>query len=1029
MRSPCIPALRFILSVLLTVPLMLSNAESPDDPEFSPASHYEGQFSGKSATVSEPAPAPAPAPTAKPAKPGKGKKNKAAAQNAPAEDDEAPPADGGLDLSRVQTTSPLIAPDAKPSEAALAIARWATQPSTGPEGRPLPLAGTWDTTEWSSAYLAEMIQKGHYVNIAFPDPSGKAIRASTPETDELIRTLYKPALEFARANRLPIVFRGWNWAESPVKYQKRKQQMDKVEIPTDQLANILVNGKPDKKGTDPFGPIEAWEDWGRFWMGNEMMKQIQAIYPDPPLVIFLNNNEAGEMLSSAGVEKQDRFLAKFGPGPHSTEFLNKAVREGYAERYAAMFKAGNEALVEPAWKKNIRYIAYNTIAGAAYIGNEGAPKPGLHFDSTLGWTQWRLYNGSMPESYDNDWQAGKRDNRPGGMQTEAGGLYAMQKLVFAEDPDFFWTSIIWDGGVVSEVFRVPRQSSKTYVYATSGQRWSFERYEGWTQFVLWATRPRMMYEFRGMEPMDAMRNGTWMAMVNSTDRVWTNPVLGEFWRFGELVPNTAEDPWFNDLRPDAPKWLKDLKRWYLLTCDANPPRKTWENGTILNVFAQALVLGKAPHRRWLVYAHAPNGAVANATVKLPDFGDVKLPSVPLSGSFFTVEESGRSIKPLLEGGPEQLTVRIVKAPNADKTDSNWFKPGQPVPLEAAVGHAPGKQFTKFTWRFGDGETLDQKVLAGVRHTFKKPGVYMVGVEAHTADGPALMDQVAVYVGNPPDESVVYDLPLDEAIAWRGPWQGVGENGRELATYQHVPNRGSVPNPILTGGKFVDDPERGRVLELNEETGGIWLVRNKETVLREKSGKLNKGNGGTDVTDRTISFWFKAEDVNKRQVLYAEGFAMIGVNIYLDQGRLYAGSWATSDNSKLDSRNPVYGYGWNGDWISTEPLEAGRWYHVTWMLRGGTNSVQPDCQSLYLNGKLVGRAPGASLPVEYIPPRVGRTNMGGDDSSGKKRSVTRFHDQETIDSLSGKELKNVNALPTFRGRIDDFKFLNKAVENP
>jgi hypothetical protein len=127
------------------------------------------------------------------------------------------------------------------------------------------------------------------------------------------------------------------------------------------------------------------------------------------------------------------------------------------------------------------------------------------------------------------------------------------------------------------------------------------------------------------------------------------------------------------------------------------------------------------------------------------------------------------------------------------------------------------------------------------------------------------------------------------------------------------------------------------------------------------------------------------------------------------------------------QDPMYGYNWKGDWIIAGPIETGRWYHVAWVLKDGANKVEPDKQSLYLDGKLVGKAPGASIPVEYVPPRVGRTNMGGDTQAGKQRTITRFHDEEERRQMKPKDLNVANQIPAFRGRIDDFRFVNAAEE--
>jgi len=869
------------------------------------------------------------------------------------------------------------------------ISRWATLPSVGPEGRPLPLAGSWMAEGmWGPNRFVEMIKQGHHVLITFIDPHFVAARAhyGARGFDQRVRERieeYRPALEFAREHNLPIAIRGWNWDHRVVLYQQEiLARMTDRKITPDIDARMLENGEPTNL-IDPFGPVEAWREWGTFWFGHEIIRKMQEIYPNPPMVIFLNNNEGPKVRSAGQInEKCDRFVAKFGKGPHTNEFKEKAIREGYEELFAALFESAREALIEPAWKKNVRFVAYNNLWGTGSIGQGGNPHSGIGFNAEEGWTQWRMYDGGMPELYDNDWQPGKTDYTPWSPQTEAMNYYSAQPLIFAEEPNFYWSAITWDGGRVSNAWRGRRSASKTYTYVTRGQRWDFERYEGWVQFSLWTTRPRSYREFRSPAfDVHALANGTWMAMVHSVDRPWNNETLREFWRFGELVPNRDEQPWFNGLTEDHPQWVRDLDRWYLLTCDANPPRAEWAGNTKLRVFAQALVLGEAPERRWLIYAHAPLGAVAGPTVKLPGFKDVTLESVPKSGSFFLLKEADGSLESVIVGGPDELALQA---------DKKWTLPGETVRFEANVVHAPGKTFTGFTWSFGDGATLDQNELAPVEHAFGETGEYLVTVQGHFADGGSLIEQVAVFVGTQPAETVVYDLPLKEAFAWEGPWDDGGEPDHELVAYRHLPNRGRAPSPVIVGGTFVEDAERGSVLEINGEPDAVWLIRNRDTVMDEE-GHANK----------TLSLWFKAQDTAARQVLYAQGHHLVGFNIYIHDGRVYAGSYAPVDG-KIFDWFPVPGRKFDGHWLSSE-IEPDRWYHVALVLRNATTQVQDDKQHLYVDGELVESGFGVRIPRQYGVARIGCGPIG-------KNLLMRFHDGET----------DVKKVSTFRGRLAGFR---------
>ena len=52
---------------------------------------------------------------------------------------------------------------------------------------------------------------------------------------------------------------------------------------------------------------------GRVWTDNLFLKKIQEWYPDPPLVLFISNNEHSKLQWSE-VEMSKRYLDTYGPG-------------------------------------------------------------------------------------------------------------------------------------------------------------------------------------------------------------------------------------------------------------------------------------------------------------------------------------------------------------------------------------------------------------------------------------------------------------------------------------------------------------------------------------------------------------------------------------------------------------------------------------------------------------------------------------------------------------------------------------------
>ncbi len=878
--------------------------------------------------------------------------------------------------------------------AASGIAAWAQLvEADGPQGRPLPLTGSWMADRmFGPDRFVEMIEAGHYVMPTFSGISLGVIRRHLQADDALDKQLesWRPALDYARRHKLPIAFREWNWSSMPPGYQQLVARLEDREIPLDEDLRVIEDGKPGR-ATDPFGPVEGWRQWGEIWFGNRLLRGVQEIYPNPPMVIFLNNNEGPKVRSEGDIHDDYPRMIDFlgGRRPEDAREKQRAIRVGYTQRYDAMFQAARDAMVAPTWKENVRFVGYNLLWDTGYIGQGDRPRPGIWFEPDHGWLDWRMYQGVMPELYDNDWQPGKRDYGTHSPQFEAMNYHSVQPWLFERDPHLYWATIVWDGGRVNDVFRGRRSSSKPFWYITRGQRWDFARYEGWVQFTLWTTRPRSMREFRfPASDKHAYDEGTFMAVVRSVDRPWTDAVLREFWRFGRLVPNPDEGhPW--ELSDDQPPWVRDLPRWYLLTCDANPPRDQWHGDTSLRVFAQALVLGTAPQRRWLIYAHAPLGALAEPTVVIPQFGEVTLASVPKSGAFFLLDERTSELTTHLAGGPAELSLRAER---------QYVAVGQTVGFEAQVAHAPGANFTAFTWDFGDGRTQRQASLEPLEHAFDEPGTYLVSLRAVTVDQDTIVEQTAVHVGEPPAESVKYDLPLDDAFAWEGPWADSGEPDHKLVTYRHVPNAGTQPDAVLVGGGFVDDADRGRVLAFGGESHqGLWLIRNRETVLDQYG-----------FSDQTISLWFQADDSKSRQILYAQGYEPAGFNLYLYEGALYAGSWATSglDPSEDGGWYPVWGRDWKGHWLKYDGIEAGRWYHVTLELNAATENVEAGKQRLYVGGKQVAAGPGVRVPRHYAPPQIGAGEIPG------RGPLTRFHDSEQVSKPR---------VEPFRGRVDQFRF--------
>lgn len=119
----------------------------------------------------------------------------------------------------------------------------------------------------------------------------------------------------------------------------------------------------------PFGPLETWRDPAGEYVDTPGMKKLQQMYPNPPLILFVSNNEAPD-LRWHQVELSKRYLEKYGKGG-SDMFKRQVVARGWMERYPVMFQSMREALISDAWKKNVGLWA--TVRLGRHTSGDGWP--------------------------------------------------------------------------------------------------------------------------------------------------------------------------------------------------------------------------------------------------------------------------------------------------------------------------------------------------------------------------------------------------------------------------------------------------------------------------------------------------------------------------------------------------------------------------------------------------------------------------------------------------------------------------------
>ena len=151
--------------------------------------------------------------------------------------------------------------------------------------------------------------------------------------------------------------------------------------------------------------------------------------------------------------------------------------------------------------------------------------------------------------------------------------------------------------------------------------------------------------------------------------------------------------------------------------------------------------------------------------------------------------------------------------------------------------------------------------------------------------------------------------------------------------------------------------------------------------------------GGPFPNRTIIAVFNCADVTKstKQTVFEEGGRTRGLTIYIFEGQAYVGGWNRAE------------YDWNGAWLSA-PINSNEWYAVALIIRNGAEAVEDDKFEMWMDGVLIGKAPGGQIH-----------NHSNDNSIGYTIENNVFHD----DDGSGDGFY-------FEGIIDEVWILNDAL---
>ena len=293
---------------------------------------------------------------------------------------------------------------------------------------------------------------------------------------------YEAPLKRARQLNLPIVIVNTQW-------ESRLSREPYLGLPPEKNPNVVtLDGKVLQK-ISPFGPVARWREVGASWTNTVAMKQLQRWYPDPPLVMFLSNNEHAK-LSWTEVEHSKRYLDRYGKGK-DPEFKRQVVADGWIERYRALQAETARRIGQQILEDCAIFVGYEAF-GPAHFGRWGGWE--AHALNTAGRIapDPLMWDGGSPAYYTPPYYP-KTDYTVYSPQIESMNWVFMLDQARELNPKFWFEISTWDGKDAGAA--KPGQPWKPDVYKSLGQTYNPARYGGYVQVGMWLLRPRTVRKF------------------------------------------------------------------------------------------------------------------------------------------------------------------------------------------------------------------------------------------------------------------------------------------------------------------------------------------------------------------------------------------------------------------------------------------------------------------------------------------------------------------------------------------------------
>ena len=473
----------------------------------------------------------------------------------------------------------------------------------------LPVSGHWangfSQTTFSTEKQLEYFEKGALHCPTWPIPQ---------QNNNWQETQWAKAREY----KLPLVFRV-NQPEARLSIDER-YITNAVHSDPRPVERYKEDGTPvfRKKMLTPYNTtnenLNNWKRCGENYIQDnvEAWKRLAQIYPNPPSIVIINNNEARRIRP-----KHSNYDARVNETGLSRESINTDMAYGYAKLYDELYLALSAELEELFPSSTIRVIFYNatgpTFAGRMTVWNREGPNiPTKKLPDFQPETM--AIDGGSAEFYTNDWggSAYWRDDKVFSPQIEAMNSIAQRDFIIDQKYSYIFTESTWDGNwtddptgpYASKALKENRDD-----YEKEGQVWSAERYAGWSFYLTMLYRATVGFEFRGSATRFADFKEEFEARQQNYIKIHNNKILAEAFLKGELVTNTKRKHPYNS-NTDGYDYT-EARDFYILENSSLPTGKLKLTSDI-TVFISALAVPRRDGKTsFLIFGFAPTNKPGN----------------------------------------------------------------------------------------------------------------------------------------------------------------------------------------------------------------------------------------------------------------------------------------------------------------------------------------------------------------------------------------------------------------------------------